>query len=306
MFHFPATPQPALYIQASATGHNTGQVTPFGNPGITVQLATPPGLSRPHTSFIGHPAPRHPPCALHDLTNTQSISHSRKTKTLTHTIQISNNTPTPTTSPPTSRPTTETRPRDELPQNPNRAPDPAPTSIHQQDTNRHQARRMINASSTHQTKNKQSKTRPHPDQHSRDQHHDQPAAAPQDDRPTPTRGKPRLLRKEVIQPHLPVRLPCYDFVLIASPTFDHSPPENRVRPQASGVANFHDVTGGVYKARERIHRSVADLRLLATPPSSSRVADSNPNHDRLYRDSLPLTGSPPAVPANVACVKPWT
>jgi hypothetical protein len=34
----------------------------------------------------------------------------------------------------------------------------------------------------------------------------------------------RLLRKEVIQPHLPVRLPCYDFVLIASPTFDHSPP----------------------------------------------------------------------------------
>ena len=31
-----------------------------------------------------------------------------------------------------------------------------------------------------------------------------------------------LLRKEVIQPHLPVRLPCYDFVLIASPTFDGS------------------------------------------------------------------------------------
>ena len=34
-----------------------------------------------------------------------------------------------------------------------------------------------------------------------------------------------LLRKEVIQPHLPVRLPCYDFVPIASPTFDHSLPE---------------------------------------------------------------------------------
>ncbi len=33
-----------------------------------------------------------------------------------------------------------------------------------------------------------------------------------------------LLRKEVIQPHLPVRLPCYDFVPIASPTFDGSPP----------------------------------------------------------------------------------
>ena len=84
-----------------------------------------------------------------------------------------------------------------------------------------------------------------------------------------------LLRKEVIQPHLPVRLPCYDFVPIADPTFDSSLP--RVRPLASGVTDFHDVTGGVYKARERIHRSVADLRLLATPTSWGRVADPNPN-----------------------------
>ena len=83
-------------------------------------------------------------------------------------------------------------------------------------------------------------------------------------------------RKEVIQPHLPVRLPCYDFVPIASPTFAHSLPQG-VRPQVSGVADFHDVTGGVYKARERIHRSVADLRLLATPTSRSRVADYDPN-----------------------------
>ena len=86
----------------------------------------------------------------------------------------------------------------------------------------------------------------------------------------------RLLRKEVIQPHLPVRLPCYDFVPIASPTFDNSLPQG-VRPSASGVTNFRDVTGGVYKARERIHRSVADLRLLATPTSRGRVADPDPN-----------------------------
>ena len=85
-----------------------------------------------------------------------------------------------------------------------------------------------------------------------------------------------LLRKEVIQPHLPVRLPCYDFVPIAGPTFDDSLPQG-VRPSASGVTNFHDVTGGVYKARERIHRSVADLRLLATPTSRGRVADPDPN-----------------------------
>src|SRR5690606_26447399 len=86
----------------------------------------------------------------------------------------------------------------------------------------------------------------------------------------------RLLRKEVIQPHLPVRLPCYDLVLITGPTFDSSLPQG-VGPLASGVTDFHDLTGGVYKPRERIHRSVADLRLLATPTSWGRVADPNPN-----------------------------
>ena len=74
-----------------------------------------------------------------------------------------------------------------------------------------------------------------------------------------------LLRKEVIQPHLPVRLPCYDLVLITDPTFDSS--LLAVGPLASGVTDFHDLTGGVYKARERIHRGVADPRLLATPTS---------------------------------------
>ena len=85
----------------------------------------------------------------------------------------------------------------------------------------------------------------------------------------------KLLRKEVIQPHLPVRLPCYDLVLITDPTFDSS--LLTVGPLASGVTDFHDLTGGVYKARERIHRSVADLRLLATPTSRGRVADPDPN-----------------------------
>ena len=45
----------------------------------------------------------------------------------------------------------------------------------------------------------------------------------------------------------------------------------------SGMASSHSVTGGVYKARERIHRSMADLRLLAIPPSCRRVAACNPN-----------------------------
>ena len=63
-----------------------------------------------------------------------------------------------------------------------------------------------------------------------------------------------LPRKEVIQPQLLVRLPCYDFVPIAGSALDGS--VLAVRPPASGVSHFHDVTGGVYKARERIHRRV--------------------------------------------------
>ena len=88
-------------------------------------------------------------------------------------------------------------------------------------------------------------------------------------------GEVVLLRKEVIQPHLPVRLPCYDFTPITDPTFDGS--LLAVGPPASGVADFRGVTGGVYKARERIHPGNADPGLLATPASRSRVADFDPN-----------------------------
>ena len=63
-----------------------------------------------------------------------------------------------------------------------------------------------------------------------------------------------LPRKEVIHPHVPVGIPCYDFTPIISPTLDSS--FLAVRPPASGVTNSHGVTGGVYKARERIHRDI--------------------------------------------------
>ena len=63
-----------------------------------------------------------------------------------------------------------------------------------------------------------------------------------------------LHRKEVIQPHLPIRLPCYDLTPIIEPTFDHC--LLAVSTWASGVPNFHGLTGGVYKARERIHRGM--------------------------------------------------
>ena len=63
-----------------------------------------------------------------------------------------------------------------------------------------------------------------------------------------------LLRKEVIQPHLPIRLPCYDFTPITGPTFGRA--LLAVRLRTSGVPDSHGVTGGVYKARERIHRGM--------------------------------------------------
>ena len=63
-----------------------------------------------------------------------------------------------------------------------------------------------------------------------------------------------LHRKEVIQPHLPIRLPCYDFTPVINPTLDGVLP--KVRRPALGVTDSHGVTGGVYKARERIHRSI--------------------------------------------------
>ena len=62
------------------------------------------------------------------------------------------------------------------------------------------------------------------------------------------------LRKEVIQPHLPIRLPCYDFTPVIGLTFDSF--LLTVRIPASGAPNSHGVTGGVYKARERIHRGM--------------------------------------------------
>ena len=98
-----------------------------------------------------------------------------------------------------------------------------------------------------------------------------------------------FLRKEVIQPHLPIRLPCYDFTPVTGPAFGSSFPllsttrdvlsrlvtysfieYNRtsfcyhdftscslgVRSLTSGITNSHGVTGGVYKTRERIHRDI--------------------------------------------------
>ena len=62
----------------------------------------------------------------------------------------------------------------------------------------------------------------------------------------------RVSRKEVIQPHLPIRLPCYDFTPVMKPTVVIA--LLAVRLMTSGKPHSHGVTGGVYKTRERIHR----------------------------------------------------
>lgn len=70
----------------------------------------------------------------------------------------------------------------------------------------------------------------------------------------PNRSSTDILRKEVIQPQVPLRLPCYDFTPVTDPTVVGC--LLAVSAPASGKANSHGVTGGVYKARERIHRSM--------------------------------------------------
>ena len=64
----------------------------------------------------------------------------------------------------------------------------------------------------------------------------------------------RLLLKEVIQPHLPIRLPCYDFTPVIGFTLDGC--LLAVNLPALGAPNSHGVTGGVYKTRERIHPDI--------------------------------------------------
>jgi hypothetical protein len=76
----------------------------------------------------------------------------------------------------------------------------------------------------------------------------------------PPKGQPAhalmalLSRKEVIQPHLPVRLPCYDFTPVTNPAVVSA--LQTVRLPTSGGTRSHGVTGGVYKTRERIHRGM--------------------------------------------------
>ena len=310
-FTSPRSPHHPIHVQMMVAQHNPGQVPPFGHPRIKARSPTPRGISQAATSFISswcqgihrmphkttqqktHPqthhhnssrptgrTPPHTPRANAGRTTKKGDARRQqrcsqplyKSQTTHHNHHNPSTRPGPGGRAEPNTPPTKTGggpPPKEGATGVGREPDSAPVRPQQQ--------------SPH--------AQPHnedaPHQHTASRTHAPPSTAPppaptpRTRRTTRTNGQaaPRtgLPRKEVIQPHLPVRLPCYDFVPIANPTFDHSPQQEPVGPGASGVTNFRDVTGGVYKARERIHRSVADLRLLATPPSWGRVADPNPN-----------------------------
>src|SRR5204862_602078 len=97
------------------------------------------------------------------------------------------------------------------------------------------------------------------------------------------RGK--VLRKEVIQPQIPLRLPCYDLALLTRFTLGRV--LLAVGQRTLGTPCLGGLTGGVYKAREHIHRGVADPRLLAIPASRRRIAASDPNWGRLFEIGSP-------------------
>ena len=84
----------------------------------------------------------------------------------------------------------------------------------------------------------------------------------------------------MIQPQVPLRLPCYDLGPLTELTFSASLPEG-LGSAITGAPCLGGLTGGVYKAQEHIHRGMADPRLLAIPTSRGRVAAPDPDWDRL-------------------------
>ena len=108
----------------------------------------------------------------------------------------------------------------------------------------------------------------------------------------------------MIQPQVPLRLPCYDLVPITGFTLGAC--LLAVNTATLGAPGFRGLTGGVYKAQEHIHRGMADPRLLAIPASWGRVAASQSELGLVLSDLLRLAALPRAVLAIVARLPPRT
>ena len=237
MFHFPTFPPHTLFHSDAGNRTQLRLGSPIRTPPDHSSVANSPGLIAGSNVLHRLLMPRHPPCALHSLPNTNTQQkqqrHTLQKQTPTHdkpptppnksrgtgptvramlasTIQKSNN----------KRPTRAhhgepLRARVLMPQNPNSVLENPPTDDPPRVPHpaRERARVVLAGQATQQGRSfvDDSTIRTPPWPHRTD------AGAS-----LPHRGGCVLLRKEVIQPHLPVRLPCYDFVPIASPTFDHS------------------------------------------------------------------------------------
>jgi hypothetical protein len=268
MFHFPAFPPHTLCVQAWVTGFKVPPGFPIRKSSDRSSVGSSPRLIA--ASYVLHRllVPRHPPCALNNLTtkmlaSTVQFSRYGRSRPCHRGARTAKAIRRPTAPPvhPRLQPLVHNSgsgaglvARGELaPSGPNSVPEPATTPKFPFPLRRAVLGYRGDVPGLLVSV-------PPIEHHSGLNIRTWPWTTRQQSR------RQTLLRKEVIQPHLPVRLPCYDFVPIAGPTFDDSLPQG-VGPPASGVTDFRDVTGGVYKARERIHRSVADLRLLATPTS---------------------------------------
>ena len=212
MFHFPTFPPHALCVQAWVTGHDSCRVSPFGNPRINARLAAPRGLSQPPTSFIGswcqgiHRAPllAWPQRCSRPLCSSQGAGG-----------------PDRVLPPPAARDERGTTSDRSCPQ---QSAEPVETGRRFPGLSKRLARSLRTQ--------QRARLAPAPTTSFRPEGRTEPPLPPQqtnsqcsthelDERHSLS---PMLLRKEVIQPHLPVRLPCYDFVPIADPTFDSSLP----------------------------------------------------------------------------------
>ena len=229
MFHFPTFPPHTLFHSGAGNRTQLRLGSPIRTPPDHSSVANSPGLIAGSNVLHRLLMPRHPPCALHSLPNTNTQQkqqrHTLQNKhphkhfcagdARVHYSQTKQQEATKTKQTPTkgARVLMSQNPNSVLDTTPPTSPPPrstqtpAPTRDDSCSTRDRQATSRVATASTTPLS---------------EHHHD---AGPRRDRSAPP-GGPRggcvLLRKEVIQPHLPVRLPCYDFVPIASPTFDHS------------------------------------------------------------------------------------
>ena len=219
MFHFPASPPAPYELQTRVTPHNGRRVPPFGNPRITARKPAPRGISQATTSFIG------PQCQGIHRTLITTNTHKQLNKHNHDTCGTRR--PATTRTPP---PNQERRKQERRGEDGRTGGGPRTTKHqHRNPSNpTTRVRRSFTYCRCSRPLCSSQPTRPHPPHNSLRRGCSAQGAPPQNPTachaPHPQKHNQRKpLRKEVIQPHLPVRLPCYDFVPITGPAFDRSP-----------------------------------------------------------------------------------